>query len=221
MENGGDHAGNGGDSIAIKVKVIGARLVAELRYASKKMPLQIDVDKLKTILESSKIETTKKDLILNGKRKDAINYPNENRIIFNATSWRLLSIQDKRMLVLHELLGLLGVDDKQYEITMALEKVASVEVVPYFAGKDEDCLDEDHQEKKGEIIDVEIVNIIIVSDIYSSTDRESYCTISGRTSRQVIHKFSASYSYICKEIFSNKKNHFKLRIVSDHVCKIL
>jgi len=217
----GGTVGNGGDSIAIQFKDIGNTLVAQLRFAEKKNKLPIDPESFKQVVNKSIVESTNNKLVLKGKRKDAINYPSSQRIVIYAPGWRQLSIQDKRKLVLHEYLGLLKVDDSQYQISSALETVASVETVPYFAGKDEDCLDENHHAKAGEIYDARLINVIVISDVYSETDRETYCTVSVETPDKVQRKFSASFSQKCRELFTQKAIHRKLRVVRDHICEIL
>ncbi len=218
---GGDNVGNGGDSIALNFKTIGNTLVLQLRAANSVEALEIDPEKFKEKLETANIESTTKQLYLRGMRKDAINYPKENRIIIYETGWRMLSIQDKRMLVLHELLGLMGIDDSTYRITLALEKTAAIETVPYFAGKDEECLDSNHKPVPGEVFNVQLVQILIISDIYSASDRENYCTVMTKTKDQSIRRFSASFSINCKKLFEEKKDQVKLRVVGDHICKIL
>ncbi len=64
----------------------------------------------------------KKDLYLDGVKKDAINYPNEvpQRLELDCSKWMTLNTQQKRILAVHEFLPLFGIEDKDYALSSAL-----------------------------------------------------------------------------------------------------
>lgn len=106
--------GNGGDGYSLQF-VTSAQTV--LSYLQKYQFEGIDTNALAKTIDSAKVESTDEDLKLNGMNKDAINYPSENRIVFNRARWNSLAGKERLALVLHEYLGLLGTDDTNYQLS--------------------------------------------------------------------------------------------------------
>lgn len=107
----GHDQGNGGDLYAAEFVEAAERVLRFLQYNDAK---DVDLKKLAKAIEKTKVESTDEVLRLNGLPKDAINYPAQGRIIFNRKRWTELEPGQKPVLVLHEYLGLLGVEDASY-----------------------------------------------------------------------------------------------------------
>lgn len=66
------------------------------------------------------VEESKEDLFNKGQLVDAINYPTDNKIVFNSKSWTQRTLLKKVELVVHELLGLLKIPDPSYLLSWNL-----------------------------------------------------------------------------------------------------
>jgi hypothetical protein len=93
----------------------------------------------------------------------------------------------------------------------------SVEIVEYFAGKDELCL-----EREQEVIDVVLRRLIVILDNHGEGDFEVYCTlVTAQSDGKEERKFSASASS-CRPLFLEPpQNEIRLQIVDDHVCEVV
>jgi len=82
-------------------------------------------------ITNTHVDSTEGRLFLNGVLKDAINYPTQNKIVFNRLAWRDLSGERNRFLfVLHEYLGIMGLDDSRYTVSgAALKEIAKDSLV--------------------------------------------------------------------------------------------
>lgn len=126
---GGIHGG-GGDATSMEFKSFGTEIVNrlmaqnigafDLNIAYIKSTYNIKTMELKNTIEKVRVETTTSPLFLDGVRKDAINYPAESRVVLDINRWNQLSEALKRQLAIHELLGIMGVDDKDYSASFAL-----------------------------------------------------------------------------------------------------
>jgi hypothetical protein len=67
---------------------------------------EFDAQRMQDTLAKTKIFALKKDLTLDGKSVNAINDPKNLRIEFNQIAWIQLNMEQKKQLVLHELIGL-------------------------------------------------------------------------------------------------------------------
>lgn len=111
--------GNGGDTYALEFITVAKDIYTYLKISQ---PQSIPLDKLDRILNEAQVESTDEELYLNKLPKEAINYPAKKRIIFNRTAWLNMKEGLKPTLVLHEYLGLLGLDDSSYAISTAALK---------------------------------------------------------------------------------------------------
>jgi hypothetical protein len=116
----GRDVGNGGDSYSLQFVKIGHDL--ESWIASKKgatdFPAELDEKSFVNTVNTTRVESTDEALSLNGIPKDAINYPAEKRIVFNRAAWdKLKTYQQRASLVMHEYLGIMGLDDSSYRIS--------------------------------------------------------------------------------------------------------
>jgi len=123
---GGEHSG-GGEYRGLQFKGIGYALVDLLRGA-KNVPNEIarlNFNRLKRTIDETGVECT--DELLrpspNGKIvptliKDALNTPSRKVIRFNLDSWDMIPEGSRRTaLVLHEYLGVMGVEDSDYRVS--------------------------------------------------------------------------------------------------------
>lgn len=106
--------GGGGDIYALQFVAIANKIVTHFQNSPVK---EIQVEDLKKAVETTHVESTNEDLALSGFPKDAINYPETQRILFNRTRWNQIADEDKPALVLHEYLGILKIEDASYKLS--------------------------------------------------------------------------------------------------------
>jgi len=111
--------GNGGDVHALQFIVFAQRVLLYLQNSEIE---GVDAVALEKIIESAKVESTNRTLTLNGMPKDALNFPSEQKIVFNRQRWSSMLSEERLALVLHEYLGLLGVEQANYEHSKLLLK---------------------------------------------------------------------------------------------------
>ena len=109
--------GNGGDLYAIEFVDTAEEVYQYLQETGFDSINAID---LRTAISDTKVESTDKKLILNGTVKDAINYPALKKIIFNRLRWTNMTDKERAVLVLHEYLGLLGLENASYKYSKKL-----------------------------------------------------------------------------------------------------
>ena len=94
----------------------------------------------------------------------------------------------------------------------ATASATSVEIVDYYAGKDELCLSRGNRE-----LDGRLRRLILVTDFYGSGDRETSCTLVIETSDGGFHRVSAS-SGRCHTLDANSADEYRFKIAGDHLC---
>lgn len=109
--------GNGGDTYAVEFVSIATDVLEYVQVNDSET-----YELLKNVLKTTKVESTDQYLVLDGVPKEAINYPSENRIIFNRAAWSNAKESYKPVFVLHEYLGVVGIDDSSYAHSTALMK---------------------------------------------------------------------------------------------------
>lgn len=117
--SGGDTVGNGGSTIEMDFKAAGLRALEQIELNEETFKA-VDSALLKAIVDRAEVETTKTELVLKGQRKDAINYPSLNKIVVNESRWMALSEHRKTAFALHEYLGLMNVDDSDYQVSLEI-----------------------------------------------------------------------------------------------------
>lgn len=109
----GPISSGGGDIYAIEFQNK-ARELRSLLVGKDFSPFK-SADEFEKIINLVLVESTDADLILEGMKKDALNYPSEQRIVLNRSAWQRVSNDQTRFLfVLHEYLGAQGFDDSRY-----------------------------------------------------------------------------------------------------------
>ena len=127
---GGHSVGNGGDSQVIEFQNLGIEIFKKWIELSAECDVRLSINpqQLYKKILSTTVESTDEMLYLeeNGNKvlKEAINYPSENRIIFNRAAfgrnWDSYGYQGKKQFVLHEYLGVLGIVDPMYANSNAI-----------------------------------------------------------------------------------------------------
>jgi hypothetical protein len=115
--------GNGGDEYSQEFVNIGYELVESLM----KEPLAgVDPDSLMQAIKATKVKSTSAPLILRGQEVSAINDPFSNppQIVINSQAWENMnsSSHKKVFLVFHEYLGIMGIDDANYQVSSLLDR---------------------------------------------------------------------------------------------------
>lgn len=106
--------GNGGDTLALEFVIVAKDIHSYLELVGSKA---FNTKQLESALKETKVESTDKKLSLDKVPKDAINYPLEKRILFNRTAWMNTKESLKPGFVLHEYLGIMGINDSSYKIS--------------------------------------------------------------------------------------------------------
>ncbi|MEK2690389.1 hypothetical protein [Bdellovibrio sp. GT3] len=114
--------GNGGDHVSLEFVELARQVYYKILYSEHK---DFDVDSLEAAIASTKIQSTDEQLILDGVPKDAINYPSQKRIIFNRKAWSQMNLELRSLLVLHEYLGVMGINDSTYSVSTRLLQIRS------------------------------------------------------------------------------------------------
>jgi hypothetical protein len=121
----GNELGNGGDGFAQEFTALGRQLVQSIE--ARPDPRIADVAPLKAAVEKTRVTTSGK-LELRGAEVDAINYPAQAKIEVNRARWKEYDVRQKASLVLHEYLGIAGIDDGNYQISSAYLELPVVSV---------------------------------------------------------------------------------------------
>ncbi len=95
-----------------------------------------------------------------------------------------------------------------------------IQIVEYYPGKNEICTN-----SEAETLELKIESIIIMSIVYTPTDKETYCTIVAEEKGpegNKIERFSASFKKgPCEKLFKGQYKKVKVQVVQDHICKVL
>jgi len=110
----GHDQGNGGDVYALAFVSLAERVHHYLIGAPQ---IEVDLKLLRETIETTRVESTNEPLFINGVPKDAVNFPSKKRIIFNRSNWMQADTRSRASLVLHEYLGLLGLETSTYRHT--------------------------------------------------------------------------------------------------------
>lgn len=120
--------GNGGDALAAQFVETADEMIdlIERSMATNhfKLPKEIDFNRLKEKVATAKVFSEDKVYLQNGSEVDALNFPAENKIIFNRDRLRRLvfNLKGQRTLVMHEYLWLAGTDDSSYKNSVYLSR---------------------------------------------------------------------------------------------------
>ncbi|OFZ79459.1 MAG: hypothetical protein A2603_12725 [Bdellovibrionales bacterium RIFOXYD1_FULL_55_31] len=117
-DDGGVHGG-GGNGSAISIIQEASRLSEALRNSSLPGELrEINYGSFDVAIQKTKIQISPTPLELDGNAVDAINYPDQGRIVFSEASVeRLQGTKTFSILILHEYLGILRFNDQNYRLS--------------------------------------------------------------------------------------------------------
>ena len=115
-QGGATGVGGGGDIYAAEFKRIARELVTTMASNGIQQVGGVSIRQFRDDIEGTSIETTPKELKLENVRKDAINYPQDKKIVLSLMNWPTVrSLLSKRQIVLHEFFGIAGIPDAQYQ----------------------------------------------------------------------------------------------------------
>lgn len=117
----GNEIGNGGDSYSLEFAAIGRKMVDKIR--ANPDPAIGDVEAFARAVNEAQVVTRDK-VELGDREVDAANFPSLKRIELNRARWREYSAEEKSALVIHEYLGIAGVDDSSYQVSGSYAQVA-------------------------------------------------------------------------------------------------
>lgn len=125
---GTEISGGGGNGAVAEFLRLGTDSLHTLANRSDTLELTRNFDPglAARIFATTRVESTKEDLTLLGQDVTAINYPGENRIVFEEHAWARLDKTGKLQLVLHEIVGLThrkAVNDGDYRVSKALTEL--------------------------------------------------------------------------------------------------
>lgn len=133
---GGASDSGGGDSYVIDFIATGERVSQWLSVQKINDISGLSAEKFESTLKSAKITSTEAPLLLDEVEKDAINYPSEGKIVLNRSRWNFIDADFRKVgIVIHELLGLMKIDDQGYKVSIVLSsKITGVNPknVPFF-----------------------------------------------------------------------------------------
>ena len=110
----GGTSGGGGDALAMEFRLTANNAIARAKSNDINM-FNLDYGRLQSVLDGCDIVTTDDKLILKGDEKDAINYPDTNKIYLNRPRYRSYSESlEQEVIALHEVMGLAKIDDDKF-----------------------------------------------------------------------------------------------------------
>lgn len=114
-----DH-GNAGDVFAAEFILTGRDLIQRMRLVQDSIQPLVDIDQLATKIQTTKVQS-EDDLMLRGVAVDAINIPDESLILVSRNRWRdvrsVVETRARLLLVLHEYLGIMRIDDHDFSLS--------------------------------------------------------------------------------------------------------
>jgi len=120
-----DRKGNGGDAVSLEFKAMGQAVTDAIIDKGIVFTSGVSVKTLQDTIRRADVRSVSTELYLDGVRKDAINYPYENRIDISLTQWSYMTEKVKYQLVIHEALGLLSINDADYARSNSLINAVS------------------------------------------------------------------------------------------------
>ena len=116
------HDGNAGNLNKMKFYTCAYKILEVIRDKQGLFP-KIDIDILEEKIGTLNLVFVEKKPIVNNKKENAANYPEQNEIHFYKKSWEetlVGKIIERYKLVAHELLGLIGVNDKTFKKSLKI-----------------------------------------------------------------------------------------------------
>lgn len=112
--------GNAGDTVAAEFIMTARHAVERMKLLPHSELTELDLDKLSGAILNTKVHS-REQLFLRGYEVDAINDPESRQIVVNRSRWKLLRVPtetaNRLMLVIHEYLYIIGIDDNQFRVS--------------------------------------------------------------------------------------------------------
>jgi hypothetical protein len=119
----GTTSSGGGDPYVAEFKDIGRTVVRRFKARYVHEASGVSVATFEAALEQAEVIGVDHPLEKDGVRKDALNYPDLQKIELSLVKWASsMDFYQKRRLVIHEVLGLLRAEDDQYQLTTLILK---------------------------------------------------------------------------------------------------
>lgn len=113
----GNESGHGGDPVAQQFVQTARDVLARLSDQSNS-PIALNLNAFGSAIESTAVESTDQELKIAGVHKACINYPSQKKIEVSRKDWPTDPFdRNRQALVLHEYLGIMGVDDQNYAVS--------------------------------------------------------------------------------------------------------
>jgi len=122
FSNGGDGIGSGGDRVSMSFVSTAWELYRSMKSSSLPQPNKFDPEAFKVAIELTEV-SSKTSLFLGDREVDAINYPDTKKIHVNRGLWDSTGYSLHHIgLVLHEYLGIMRLDDRDYSLSSSIIK---------------------------------------------------------------------------------------------------
>jgi hypothetical protein len=137
VAGGGSEVGNGGDTWSIDFVSTANRTAEEISRMTPEQRYGVEPLSLSKTIELTKVESTPEPIFIGGIQKTAINYPNQKKILLSRPSWDAVkNMIVKRRLALHEFLGIMRIDDQNYQISSKIYANEMIGVNPCEGNED-------------------------------------------------------------------------------------
>lgn len=118
----GNDGPNGGDAYGGEFVSLGHEIASEMEKIERSN-FEVDLGEFKKILKQVIVYSDEgRYIAVNGQPVDALNFPNDKKILINRERWRQMGLKEKLRLVLHEYLGILNVERNVYKVSMKMNK---------------------------------------------------------------------------------------------------
>lgn len=119
----GNEGSGGGDEVVAEFFDVATRALTNIAERTQSIDIgsqKLRISELRSELKSVQVGSTDDALLQDGLIVNAQNFPKDNRIILNRGRWKQLYVKDQLRLSLHELVGVFGYNDFQYQISNQL-----------------------------------------------------------------------------------------------------
>jgi hypothetical protein len=117
LAHAGFDSGNAGDALSAEFIYTGRDVLQRLELSASAGKPIYDTKQLRTVMEATEV-VSKDKVVLDGKERDAVNYPSRKLIEISRPRWReyrkTSETHARLKIVLHEYLWMTGVDDTNY-----------------------------------------------------------------------------------------------------------
>lgn len=114
----------GGNVFEAEFKQLGYRILNEIRVKGLSAEqIGFETIRMEVALEEVRVLGTDRSVSVENTPRMSINSPRRKVIIFSNASWMILNHEQKKLLVLHEYLRFVGVDDSEYTFSLRIAQL--------------------------------------------------------------------------------------------------